>query len=232
MAPPPRRPDLGPHLTAQTDVLVSTARSLTDLDHPSLCPGWSRAHVLSHLARNADGLTNLVRAAHGEPLTMYASARQRDEDIDAGAIRPAAEVVEDLGDTARAVLDALATLTPDHDGVEVERTPGGARFRARALPFLRLRELAYHHVDLDAGFGFADLPDELQALFLADEVRRLQHASGAPGLRITSADGDGWTVGDGATEVRGTRAALLGWLARGLRSGLDPADPPTPPEGR
>ena len=42
--------------------LLASAAALSDeqLRGPSLLPGWSRGHVLSHIARNADGLSNLL----------------------------------------------------------------------------------------------------------------------------------------------------------------------------
>jgi maleylpyruvate isomerase len=97
---------------------------------------------------------------------------------------------------------------------------------------MRLREVTWHHVDLDAGFGFADLEPELQRLFLEEEVERLRGEDDAPDMTLRSTEGDEWTVGMGSIEVRGDRAALLGWLARGLTEGVA-ADPlPTLPPGR
>ena len=55
---------------------------------PSLCEGWTRAHVVTHIARNADALSNLVHwATTGEPTPMYASPESRDADIAEGARR-------------------------------------------------------------------------------------------------------------------------------------------------
>src|ERR1022692_5071277 len=47
---------------AATDRLLAAADLLTDpgVREPSLLPGWTRGHVLSHPARNADGLGNLL----------------------------------------------------------------------------------------------------------------------------------------------------------------------------
>src|SRR5215472_17296509 len=48
-----------------TDRLLASAATLTDAAarEPSLLPGWTRGHVLTHVARNADGLGNLLRWA-------------------------------------------------------------------------------------------------------------------------------------------------------------------------
>src|SRR5919198_6055635 len=61
---------------------------LTDGDAraPSRLAGWSRGHVLTHLARNADALVNLLTWARtGVERPMYVSSDQRDADIEAGA---------------------------------------------------------------------------------------------------------------------------------------------------
>ena len=45
-----------------------------DFAGPSLLPGWTRAHVLAHVAGNADALVNLLTWARtGEETPMYAS---------------------------------------------------------------------------------------------------------------------------------------------------------------
>ena len=80
--------------------------------------------------------------------------------------------------------------------------------------------MAYHHVDLDAGFGFADLPPDLTSALLADEVAGLRRHPQAPALTLHTTTGEEFTVGAGTAYVTGTPAALLGWLARGLTEGL------------
>ncbi len=182
-------------LTRHTELLLATARSLTDVGAASLCTGWTRAHVLSHLARNADGLSALVRAAaDGTGETMYAGDAERDADIEAGAGRPLADLVADVERTAIELAEALPRLASLDPETRVERTPGGQTFRVGMLPALRLREVVYHHVDLDAGFTFADVEPELVADFLADEYTRL------------GSDGE-----------HRARAADLLWRARGIR---------------
>jgi maleylpyruvate isomerase len=157
-----------------TDLLLDTARGLDDAASPSLCVGWSRGHVLSHLARNADGMVALVRAAvDGTGESMYASPEARDADIDAGATRPLDDLVTDVEHSSAALAEALQRLGSEHHGIRLERTPGVYLMHAERIPFLRLREVVYHHVDLDAGFTFADVEPWLVQVFLADEGARL-----------------------------------------------------------
>jgi len=48
--------------------------------------GWTRKHLVAHVAANADAIGNLVRwAATGERTSMYSSPEQRNADIEAGA---------------------------------------------------------------------------------------------------------------------------------------------------
>lgn len=198
-----------------TTRLLTTAQSLDDPAAPSLCAGWSRGHVLAHLARNAEGIERLVRSAvDGTGETMYAGDRERDDDIDAGAGRDVPALVADIRDTAVPLAAQLARLGDAESDVLVERTPGGPTFRAGALPFMRLRELVYHHVDLAAGFTFADVAPEVLDRFLANECKQLDRSAEAPSLTLRVDDGPTLVVGGGAHEVRGSRAGLLLWLAR------------------
>lgn len=211
------------HLPSETERLVATAERLGDADvrAPSLCPGWTRGHVLSHLARNAEALSRVCAAVlTGEPDTMYDSVEARDADIEAGAGRSAAELASDLRTQAAALAPQLTRLGVEHIGTTVERVPGGQLIAAERVPFMRLREVVWHHVDLDAGYGFADTPDELVHLFLDDAVARLASSDGAPGLAIRTDEGDEWTIGDGRATIAGSRWGVLYWLARGRTDGL------------
>ncbi len=60
-------------------------------------PGWTIGHVLTHLARNADGHTRRLEGAlRGEDLPRYpGGSAQRETDISDGAARPPGELFED-----------------------------------------------------------------------------------------------------------------------------------------
>lgn len=223
------------HLAAETDRLVATAASLTDDDlaAPSLCVGWTRAHVLSHLARNADALGRVCAVVlTGEPDTMYDSAQDRDADIEAGVGRSAAVIADDVRETAARLAPAIVQLGTRHVGITVERTPGGQLIPAEWVPFMRLREVVWHHVDLDAGYSFADTPTDIVRLFIEDSLGRLRGTTGTPGLTIRTTEGDTWVVGDGSVDVSGPRHAVLLWLARGVTDGVASPKPlPTLPTG-
>ncbi|MEO6413821.1 MAG: maleylpyruvate isomerase family mycothiol-dependent enzyme [Pedococcus sp.] len=218
-------------VTRHTELLIDHATRLGDVRAPSLCEGWSRAHILSHVARNAEAILRLTEwALDGQPREMYpGGTTARDAEIEAGAMRggpasrddgrPVGVFVDDLTATATALGPRLAELSGPLAADEVEMR-GGLKIPPRVLPFLRLRELVYHHVDLDDGFSFADVEPELLHRFIDDAVSRLQLGSHPPDLDLLTDEGDRWQVGGATLPVRGSRAGLLLWLARRIDTGV------------
>jgi len=231
-----RHTDVGlEHISVETERVVATAASLSNdaVLAPSLCPGWSRGHVLSHLARNADALGRVCNVAlTGEPDTMYASQQARDDEIEAGARRPATAQATDILESAGRLEVLLGAMRPEHADVEVERVPGGPSIAVGWVPFMRLRELVFHHVDLDACFRFDRVAPEVVDLLLADSVERLGRHADAPSVRLATPEGGSWVVADGRTLVTGSPAALLLWIARGRTDDVTiDGPPPTLPFG-
>lgn len=214
-----------------TRLLLAGLASVPDADlaGPSRLPGWSRAHVASHLARNADALCNLLSWARtGVETPMYPSPQARDADIEAGARRPPAAIRADAEQTAQRLADAVATL-PDAAWSSEVRTAAARVVPAAVIPWLRVREVWVHAVDLDAGVGFGAVrPDVAQAL-LDDALASLGNRPGSPDLTVHCTEADRtWRLGDGsAGEVRGPYAALLSWATG--RRGPDLADWPALP---
>ncbi|GAA4479760.1 mycothiol-dependent maleylpyruvate isomerase NagL [Rhodococcus olei] len=135
---------------------------------PSALPGWTRKHLVAHVAANADALGNLVHWARtGERTPMYASADQRNADIDAGATRSATELAAWTGDAVRTLAAAMDTLSEAQWQAEVV-TAQGRTVPATDIPWLRAREVCVHAVDLGAGVTFADLPVGFLTALVAD----------------------------------------------------------------
>jgi maleylpyruvate isomerase len=209
-------------LAHETTALVRTAAGLDDgsLRAATLCEGWTRAHVLSHLARNADALGNLVSwAVTGKPVAMYESAQARAADIEAGSIRSAEAIFADLQESAARFATAATGLAGPAAHSEVEMRAGRTVLGGQ-LPTLRLMEVVFHHVDLGAGFTFDDADPGFVRRAIANAVRRMTTGGQHPGLSLQGDKGDLWSMGNGAQEVTGTNAALLLWLARGDAGGL------------
>ena len=204
-------------LAHETGLLMRTAAGLDDetVQVSSRCEGWTRAHVLSHLARNADALGNLVGwAVTGTPRAMYDSPEARDADIVAGSTRGFAEIFTDLEDSAARFAAAATGLAGAPEQAEVEMR-GGRTVLGGRLPTLRLMEVVFHHVDLDAGYTFADADPGFVKRAVTIAIERLRAKDQAPSVTLRSHEGDTWSIGDGAQDVTGTNAALLLWLARG-----------------
>jgi maleylpyruvate isomerase len=123
----------------------------------SLLPGWTRAHVLTHLARNAEGLTRLLEHANrGEVTDQYPGGMPaRNAAIEAGARRPLSDIVADLR-AATWALEAAWVATTQDGWQGSGRLSSGAVIPVREVPFRRWREVEVHHADLDCGFTWSD----------------------------------------------------------------------------
>ncbi|MFF2039862.1 maleylpyruvate isomerase family mycothiol-dependent enzyme [Kitasatospora sp. NPDC058170] len=195
------------------------------LAEPSALPGWTRGHVLAHLARNADSLVNLLDGARtGTDIPQYADGGARDRDIETGAGRPLDVQLDDLRESDRNFASAAALLPGQAWTVEV-RHRTGYLFPACDIPWKRLMEVEYHHVDLDAGYTPAHWPE----LFAVAEFRRLAAglagAEGLPAVELVADDtADRARIGAdpdpaagagaaAALTVEGPVRALTAWLS-------------------
>jgi maleylpyruvate isomerase len=182
---------------------------------PSALPGWTRGHLLTHLARNADALVNLLTWARtGVPTPMYASPDQRATDIEAGAARPLAEQRADVRESAERFREAAEALSDDDWSATV--TSGqGREILASEVPWLRAREVWIHLVDLRVGAGMDVLPPDL-AWALVGDVAGWMTARVAPGTGVElSAEGHGTLrlgTGPVGATVLGPPHALAAWL--------------------
>ena len=147
-------------------------------------------------------------------------------------VQRANALLDDVDRTAQALAEQLPRLGPEQAELRLERTPGQFLVKGKNIPFMRLRELVFHHVDLLGGFGFTDVEPEVQRLLLDEEVRRLRTCDPPPDVTLRTPDGDEWSVGAGTASVSGDRGALLGWLGRGLTAGVTGDHLPRLPEGR
>lgn len=149
---------------------------------PSILPGWTRKHVVAHVAANADALGNLVHWARtGERTPMYTSAEQRSADIESGAQRPATELVTWLNTSVHELRTAMADLTGEQWRTEVV-TAQGRTVPATEIPWLRAREVCVHAVDLGTDTTFADLPGDFLTALITDirGKRGLDEVPGGP----------------------------------------------------
>jgi maleylpyruvate isomerase len=179
---------LSDQIDQATQRLLGTARIITDPDLrvPSMLPGWTRGHVLAHVARNADGMRNVLAGVRtGQNRPAYASAEAREAGIEQGAGRRATEQAADLASSAMA-LRTVARQLPDAGWqVPARMLDGMDFFPAAELLTRRLAEVELHHCDLGAGYGPGDWPAFFADMELAEPMRswrqdRLSYPEPAP----------------------------------------------------
>jgi maleylpyruvate isomerase len=113
--------------------VLCAVRELSDADlaRASLLPGWSRRHVVAHLAGNARGQLRMLRAAsRGELADQYpGGASGRAAEIEELALLSGTRLGSQLGDACDALVEVWNSV------------------------WARWRESEVHHVDLDVGYS-------------------------------------------------------------------------------
>lgn len=196
--------------------LVRTVDGLhgDDWRAPSSLPGWSRAHVVAHLALNGEALRDVLRGeVDHERVPMYSSQEARDADIAELAEAEPAELRERLLASLTELVDAALAMPADAWEHRFERTPGGQTLPLDAIPLMRLREIEIHHVDLDCGYSPDDWPRRFSELVVTGMVKRLDPEAG---FRIAPLDTErSWDVDDVDDDpvvVTGPVAHIAWWL--------------------
>lgn len=209
-----------------TERLLTAAAGLDNaaLAAPSRLPGWSRGHLLAHIARNADALVNVLE---GRP--MYKDAKARQADIDRDAPRPLEAQLTDVRESA-ARFERSASAPADWSRTITMRN--GVTDTAARVPFRRWGEIELHHIDLDIGRELDDLSDEFTGREIDFLAERFAGNADVPPLALTTPDGRTRHTGstDGAPlAVSGPAARLMGWLAgRADTARLSSPDGPLP----
>lgn len=214
--------------------LLESASALSDdqMREPSLLPGWSRGHVLTHVARSGDGLANLLSWAEtGIETPQYPSVEARAAGIEAGAGRSADELAADLASSAKAFV-ARARALPEQAWLTQVRAFRGPAHPAWFVLNRRLFEIEVHHADL----GWAYRPSNWPDWFVSAELYRVTGAyaqnSDCPSAVLNDADSGRQyflrASDASATAITGAGYALLAWLI-GRESddelSVDPAGP-------
>lgn len=177
---------------------------------PSMLPGWSRGHVVKHLADNARAFDRQARLAlKGELADVYDGGMAgRDRSIEEGATRPAAELCRELREAQRALEETWA-------GFSTQDWRRPVRFRQAtvlATAFARWREAEIHAVDLDLGYRPRDWSPAFARHALdflaprAPEHTRLVLRATDQELTLTLGEGP-------VVEVSATLGDLAAWMA-------------------
>ena len=202
---------------------------LTDdeLRQPSALPGWTRAHVVAHIARHADAMVNLCTWARtGVETPMYPSREARNADIETSAAQPADDLRADFRDAEARLAETVATMPAEAWDASV-RNIQGRTIAAREVPWMRAKEMWVHGVDLDAGVTFADVPADALAALVDDVLALFASRDQLPDATLVATDVER-TWGSGAARIEGPVAAIAGWLTRGRTDGLTGEVPELP----
>lgn len=158
--------------------LFSTVRALdhTAMQSPSLLPDWTVGHLLTHLARNADSHTRrTVASIEGVVVDQYPGGlAERAAEIEAGAGRRAASILEDVAMSSARMLEGWADV-PDHAWAGITRDASGRERPLVELPARRWLEVEVHLVDLDTGPTHRDWSDTFVAVQLPQMRADLAH---------------------------------------------------------
>ena len=139
--------------------LLQALEGLTD-EHcrqPSILTGWSRGHVLSHLANNAYSHLRMFEAAsRGEETEQYEGGKPtRDAQIESWSSLSAHELVGHVRASIYALEGAWASATPTTwTGFGVKSHAGGGRVAITDLILMRWCETEVHSSDLNHGYSF------------------------------------------------------------------------------
>lgn len=199
-----------------TQQLLGDTITISDADWttPTALSGWTRAHVATHLARNADVIREVVSAAvSGRPAPIPLGPVQEMRMLEAGSRRSSLDLQIDLDTSFSRLNVTFDQLTPEQWDATVS-SPWGDH-ALTAMPVIRLLEVVLHHVDLDCGYTFAGVDPAAAELLLEWVCERRAPEFGPPSVHIESAHGYSVTLGNTEAEpvqVIGTATNLLGWL--------------------
>lgn len=208
---------------------VRTVDSLTDDQWagPSLLTGWTRAHVVAHLALNGEAFAGALEGLlDGRTVPIYPSEARRDNGIETLALAPYGDIRERFFAATAHFRSIAARLSSRHWETTVLRLPDGPSWPAADLVGARQREVEIHHVDLDAGYVRADWPDDFCSQLLDQVTGDHADSPDSGNFAVRASDlGTTWPVGAEQPLVTGTGADLGWWLTgRGQGEGLSVAD--------
>jgi maleylpyruvate isomerase len=143
---------------------------------PSLLPGWTVGHLITHLARNADSHARRTAGAiDGVMVDQYPGGMsERTAEIESGARRTADDLVDDLAASSHRLLEAWSDV-PAFAWANVTRDASGRERRLDELPTRRWLEVEIHLVDLGVGPGTRDWSDA----FIADRLPEMREGAQA-----------------------------------------------------
>ncbi len=197
---------------------------------PCRLPGWTRAHVATHLARSADAFVRSIDSVlTGRRAPMYDSDEDRDLALERGSERSGLDLQIDLDTSAGNLSERFDVLDSVPGRLTIEFSPG-CFLRSDLLPLARLYEVVIHHVDLDCGFDVTQI-NPVTARWLLEWTVLSYQAPYGMAVRLVSDSGFTAVIGasNSETVITGPDAVLLGWLT-GRLNAAEALDLPAQPQ--
>ncbi len=179
----------------------------------SRLPDWTVGHVVTHLARNADGIRRVLNGVTaGQQLQPYDSPQARADDIAAGARRDTATIAEDFRAAAAQLAQTVDGLTPELWSATVDLGRGGPT-TADVILAARLGEVEIHHHDLGVDDGLVLLDDHQAYRLLTALLRSYVRTREVPDLILQPDGREPIIVGSGGPVVTGSALDIVSWLS-------------------
>ncbi|ALC07067.1 mycothiol-dependent maleylpyruvate isomerase [Corynebacterium deserti GIMN1.010] len=164
--------------------------------------GWTRSHLIAHVAYNAIALCNLMHWANtGEKTPMYSSPEARNEDIAYGAtLIP--DALRNLHEHSVARLDVDWRESSDQAWDTEVLTAQGRTVPASEILWMRSREVWIHAVDLGAVATFSNIPQVILETLAAEITAKWASKGAGEGLvLVDAASGARYPAAPGENEV-------------------------------
>lgn len=200
-------------LTAATQRLLGDTITLGDSDWQVLTnlPGWTRAHVATHLALQALAITEMAQQIVRANQVVTWRTLHTDADLHKGSCRSALQLQEALDQSCASLMNAF-------DQVDTKAWATTIRTSQRALPAAtllvdRLNEVVIHHSDLQLSSDLSDIESNLCRTLLDWNLFRATPRFSKVQLKVISNQGYSTVIGKGTSvTVHGSEANLLGWI--------------------
>ncbi|MFE4195546.1 maleylpyruvate isomerase family mycothiol-dependent enzyme [Paenarthrobacter sp. NPDC056912] len=182
----------------------------SSIAQPSGLPGWTRGHVLAHLAGISNAMARqLEYARRGETVELYDGGMDgRTKAIDLAAGHSLAQHTESVGAALASALAAFDALEPDDWQARIAYRDGTVFDGGLAL----WRELTIHASDLNLGYGpetwsrpFCEHLIDFLAARVPETSKFVLQPTGLPRL----------SIGNGGTSIAitGMLTDIAAWLA-------------------
>jgi maleylpyruvate isomerase len=194
-------------------------------------PGWSRAHIATHLAHHGQAVTTMALDIRHTRDAVVWHTQQSQASLNAGARRGAVALQEALDQSSATLMSAFDLLDVMGWSTSIRTSQG--LLPAPVLVVDRLNQVVIHHIDLGLDLDFADLEPNLTRTLLQWNLFRAIPRFARVELTVISDEGFTGVIGHGpAATVRGNETNILGWLLGRKDAsavlgaeGLDLADP-------